>query len=117
MSLNITQTWYIIAAICGLLLCMSVFSYRRSNLTAAPAKKMALVALRIVALAAVLFLLLDPHDVRKETFREKMNGPDKLQDLIGKIVPILREFKNLKEMTVSHFGRRGIIIRKTIFGT
>ena len=73
MDFNLTNTWYLIAAVCGLFLLVSIVSYRRSDLPSAGlGKKLVLILLRTSVLGLALFLLLDPHRVQENTYREKM---------------------------------------------
>ena len=72
MDLNPTVTWNWIAAICSVFFLISVFSYAKAGLTAGVWTKIVLVLLRTLALGLTLLLLLDPHRVERNSFKEPM---------------------------------------------
>ena len=71
MEFNITSTWYLILSACSLIFLISIASYARSGLPPLViSKKVVLVVLRAAALGLVLFLLLDPHNTHRSSYRE-----------------------------------------------
>lgn len=72
MDIHLTRMWMLIATIAALLLVASIVSYLVMPSSASRGKKLLLIGLRTLAVAAALILLLDPHLTKQETFREEM---------------------------------------------
>lgn len=70
MDIHLTEAWVLIAGIAAVLLLCSLISYWRVESSASAGKRLLLMMLRVVAVGAALVMLLDPHQVEQDRFRE-----------------------------------------------
>ena len=70
MDIHLTEAWALITGIATVLLLCSLVSYWRSESSASRGRTLLLMGLRILVVAAALVMLLDPHQIEPDHFRE-----------------------------------------------